>query len=137
MMRANFTLTSEDAILNISNGLRQDAELLGEFKVMIPDETTSEVLWGLFVTRICTLHGTERAAQLTSKLVSVKRKSESVKSVRMTATMEQLRVVKKQKKMQQKQEFVDLTLVTLVVCDLCLSAYLHACVPVCPTCLRA
>ena len=115
-MRRNFALASPDAILNISDGLRQDETLFNEFKALMPDEDTAEVLWGLLVTRISSLHGTEVAAQMMSELASCKRKAESAKAVKsqtgagysMSATMEQLRVVKKQKKMQNKN-IVDLT----------------------------
>ena len=109
MISRNFA--SPDAILKISNGLGQDTKLLNDFKVLMPsaDEKSVEILWDLFVARISTLHGTELASKYMEELASSKRKSNATGcSVSVSATMEQLRAVKKRKRMVIKN-VVDLT----------------------------
>lgn len=114
LMRKNFTLARSDTILNIRNELLTDVGLADEFKIIMSDSETAEVLWGLLVQRVSNLHGTELASRLTSNLASSKRNKQCKapnKPHKRTLAMkfEQLRAAKRRKKLERQNE-IDLTL---------------------------
>ena len=119
LMRQNFALASEDAIVNIKCALLTDVGLFREFREMLSPalrDVCAEVLWELVVARMSNLFGTEAAGQMMDELASQKRKKSAPKRAKsgmqfaQPPKFEQLRFAKMQKKIKRNFEVEDLTL---------------------------
>ena len=119
-MRANFGMPDVDIISTIGQSILDDENVRSSFCNLLPPE--DRVVFGQdffeeFVKRLQTMHGTELAAQLTERLASLKRSKDARKRnrlVEVNAKHEQLRAVKKKRKImrtQHKRVDVDLTAV--------------------------